>query len=150
VSATPFILHVEDDPNDVLLIQRAFRKSQFSVMLKNVSDGEMATQYLAGDAEFADRAQFPLPSLMLLDLKLPRKNGFEVLGWLRSQPSPLNRLPVVVLSSSNQPADVNRAYEAGANAYMVKPAGFDALLETVKVLAAHWLVHSEKPEVQKT
>lgn len=150
MTVTPLILHAEDDPNDILLVQRAFRKSGIPVVIKNATDGEMATQYLSGEAAFSNREQFPLPSLMLLDLKLPRKNGFEVLDWLRRQSGPLKRLPVVVLSSSNQPADVNRAYETGANAYMVKPAGFDALLEAVKVLSSYWLVYAEKPEVQKT
>lgn len=144
------ILHVEDDPNDALLVQRAFKKANVSFAVNHVHDGEVATHYLSGVAQYSNREDFPLPSLILLDLKLPRKNGFEVLSWLRKQAVPLNRLPVVVFSSSNQPADVNRAYELGANAYMVKPAGFDELSETIKVLSLHWFVHTEKPETLKS
>jgi len=150
VSAPTSILHVEDDPNDVLLVQRAFRKTNLALSIQNVTDGETATRYLAGDGEFLDREHFPLPSLLLLDLKLPRKNGFEVLDWLRSQPVPLKRLPVIILSSSSQPVDVNRAYELGANAYMVKPAGFEELSKAINVLALHWFVHGEKPEIRNT
>jgi DNA-binding response OmpR family regulator len=148
VSAPISILHVEDDPNDVLLVQRAFRKSHSTVLVHHVCDGEIATHYLLGDEGFSDREQFPLPNLLLLDLKLPRRTGLEVLAWLRSQKSPLNRLPVVVLTSSSQPVDVNRAYELGANAYMVKPTGFEELFNAIKMLNQYWFVLSEKPELQ--
>jgi DNA-binding response OmpR family regulator len=88
--------------------------------------------------------------LMLLDLKLPRKTGLEVLAWLRSQKIPLKRLPVVVLTSSSQPVDVNRAYELGANAYMVKPTGFAELFNAVKILNQYWFALTEKPELPIT
>lgn len=140
------ILLVEDDPNDVLLIQRAFRKANLVNSLEVVRDGEEAVVYLAGEGPYADRERFPLPVLMLLDLKLPRKAGLEVLGWLRQQPS-LKRLPVVVLTSSRETADINRAYELCANSYLVKPVAFDALLEMVKTLNMYWLVLNQRPEV---
>ncbi|MCK5545342.1 MAG: response regulator, partial [Desulfobulbaceae bacterium] len=89
------ILLVEDNPNDVILIERAFRKANIANPLQRVTDGEQAVAYLAGERPYAERARCPLPVLMLLDLKLPRKSGLEVLEWLRDQPS-LKRLPVIV------------------------------------------------------
>ena len=96
---TDFImLLVEDDPNDILLIQRAFAKACLVNPLKVVRDGEEALNYLSGSGEFADRGRYPLPSLILLDLKLPRKSGLEILQWLRQQPA-LKHIPVIVLTS---------------------------------------------------
>jgi CheY-like chemotaxis protein len=141
------ILLVEDDPNDVFLLQRAFRKAGFEHPVQAVGDGEEAVAYLTGAGSYADRAQFPLPLLVLLDLKLPRKSGLEVLAWLREQPA-LRRLPVVVLTSSREPADVNRAYDLGANSYLVKPLGFEALLDMVKSLNFYWLTLNEHAEVR--
>src|SRR5579872_3127592 len=98
------ILHVEDDPNDVTLVGLAFRKAKADSVLVVVNDGEQAINYLNGEGKYADRANHPFPALVLLDLKLPRKTGLEVLAWVRSQPQPeLKRLPVVMLTSSNQP-----------------------------------------------
>src|SRR6266700_5250258 len=140
------ILLAEDDPNDVLLIQRAFQRSLVANPLQVVRDGEEALAYLSGQGLFADRERHPLPVLMLMDLKMPRKSGLEVLEWVRQQPG-LKRLPIIVLTSSNQSPDINRAYELGANSYLVKPAGFDSLLELVKSLDMYWLVLNEKPEL---
>src|SRR6478672_12672813 len=117
------ILLVEDDSNDVLLIQRAFRKASLSNPLQIVEDGEAAILYLKGEESFADRDRYPLPRLILLDLKLPRKSGFEVLVWLRQQPK-FYGLPVVVLTSSKEKNDIQQAYLLGANSYLVKPVGF--------------------------
>ena len=139
------ILLVEDETDDVLLIERAFRKAGIANALQVVRDGEQAVNYLAGRAPFADRAQYPLPVLILLDLKLPRLPGHEVLRWLRQQPG-LRRIPVVVLTSSRETPDVDRAYDEGANSYLVKPVSFDALLEMVKHLDMYWLLLNEKPE----
>ncbi len=138
------ILHVEDDPNDVLLIARAFRKAETAAHVNVVNDGDQAVQYLAGTNSFASRDQFPLPSLVLLDLKLPRKSGIEVLEWMRAQPG-LKRIPVVMLTSSRQPIDMNRAYDLGVNAYLVKPVNFDALVEMLKTLDLFWLRLNERP-----
>ena len=139
------ILHVEDDPNDVLLIARAFRKSEVGAQVQVVNDGEQALHYLAGTNSFAQREQFPLPSLVLLDLKLPRKSGIEVLEWIRSQPG-LKRIPVVMLTSSKQSVDINRAYDLGVNAYLVKPVNFDGLVELIKTLDSFWLRMNERPD----
>jgi CheY-like chemotaxis protein len=138
------ILHVEDDPNDVLLIARAFRKAEIPASIQVVNDGEQAVNYLSGNNSFSSREQFPLPSLVLLDLKLPRKSGIEVLAWIRAQAG-LKRIPVVMLTSSNQPMDINRAYDLGANAYLVKPVNFDNLVEMLKTLDSFWLRVNQRP-----
>ncbi|HEY9902455.1 MAG TPA: response regulator [Candidatus Sericytochromatia bacterium] len=141
------ILLVEDNPQDVLLIQRAFRKANLTIPLQVVKDGEAAVQYLSGEGLYGDRLHYPLPVLILLDLKLPRKSGAEVLAWLRQQPQ-LKRLPVVVLTSSKEYADINNVYDLGVNAYMVKPVAFDNLVDIVKTLNMHWLIFNEKPQVE--
>ncbi len=140
------ILLVEDDPNDVLLIKRAFEKAGLANPLQVVSNGQEAVAYLKGEGGFADRTEYPLPILILLDLKMPRMSGFEFLQWLRGEPE-LKRLIVVVLTSSAQSPDVNRAYELGANSYLVKPVQFEDLLRIIKELHLYWLVMNEKPEV---
>ena len=140
------VLLAEDDPNDVLLIQRAFQRNHVANPVQVVRDGDEALAYLSGQAPFADRERHPLPVLMLMDLKMPRKSGLEVLEWVRQQPG-LKRLPIIVLTSSNQSPDINRAYELGANSYLVKPAGFDSLLDLVKNLDMYWLILNEKPEL---
>lgn len=141
------ILMAEDDENDVFFVERAFKQAQIANPLHRVKDGEDAVAYLRGDGEYADRDKFPVPYLLLLDLKMPRKNGFEVIAWLRQQPG-LKRLPVVVLTSSKEDPDVNRAYELGANTYLVKPVKFDGLVDMMKTLNLYWLILAEKPTVQ--
>jgi CheY-like chemotaxis protein len=141
------ILLAEDDPNDVLLFRRALDKLKLANSLQSVQDGEEAISYLGGQGLYADRDRYPLPTLLLLDLKLPRKAGFEVLQWLRGQPG-LKRLPAVVLTSSNQDSDINRAYDLGANSYLVKPGDFDGLVGIIKNLQAYWLTLNEKPELE--
>lgn len=140
------ILLAEDDPNDVLLLERAFVKVGLTCPRQVVRDGEEVIAYLSGRVPYEDRGRYPLPGLLLLDLKMPRKTGFEVLRWLRSQPG-LRRLRAVVLTSSNQISDINQAYDLGANSYVVKPGRFEQLLEVVKSLEAHWLNLTERPQV---
>jgi CheY-like chemotaxis protein len=140
------ILLAEDDQNDVMLIKRAFSKSHVINPIACVENGEEAVAYLAGHGEYADREQHPLPFMMLLDLKLPRLSGHEVLKWLREQPG-LKRLPVVVLTSSREPSDINRAYEVGANSYLVKPVVFEEFSTLLKQLQVYWLMLSEHPEL---
>ncbi|HKW94308.1 MAG TPA: response regulator [Methylomirabilota bacterium] len=148
VSSYPILL-VEDSPDDALLIQRAFRKANLANPVQLVQDGEEAVAYLSGAPPFEDRARFPLPVFMLLDLKLPRRSGLEVLEWLR-QRSDIKRLPVVVLTSSRETVDVNRAYDLGVNSYLTKPVGFEALLEMVKNVNLYWLVLNERPEIRRS
>jgi len=131
------ILLAEDDPNDVLLIQRAFQKAGLRNVLKTVRDGDQAINYLSGKGAYSNREQFPLPFLLLLDLKMPGTDGFEVLEWLRNEPQ-LKRLLVVVLTSSNLQSDVDRAYELGANSYLVKPVSFDEMVHLIKRFEAYW------------
>lgn len=142
MSAAGAILLVEDDSTDVLLLRRAFDKAGVTNPLQVVSDGEQAVAYLSGQGDYGDRARYPLPSLILLDIALPRRSGFEVLTWMRQDPA-LRQLPVIMLTSSGQPGDISRAYDAGANAYHVKPSGFDELLEFVEALKAYWLTWTE-------
>jgi CheY-like chemotaxis protein len=134
-AAMTTILHVEDDPNDTLLFQHACRKAGMVFALQAVSDGDQAIAYLRGIHDFSDRIKYPLPDLILLDLKMPRVSGFDVLAWLRTS-GLLKGVPVVVLTSSNHEADVKRAYDLGARSYLVKPVGFEALVELVKTLPA--------------
>jgi len=132
------ILHVDDDSNDLVLFQHACRKAGVECMLQAVNDGDEAIAYLKGQNKFADRARYPMPDLMLLDLKMPRLSGFDVLTWVR-QEEKCRGLPIVVLSSSNHDEDIKRAYSLGANSYLVKPVGFDSLVEVVKVIHQYWL-----------
>lgn len=136
-AADQAILVVDDDPNEVFLLQRAFQKASLNIPLQVARDGQEAIDYLNREGPFSDRDQFPAPALMLLDLKMPRRNGFEVLEWLRSQPD-WKKLIVVVLTSSNLAADVNRAYELGTNSYLVKPGDFERLIELVRTLDSYW------------
>jgi len=111
-----------------------------------VSNGDEAVGYLSGESPYADRGRFPFPVLVLLDLKLPRRSGLEVLAWIRGQPG-LKRLPAVVLTSSKESVDINRAYDLGANSYLVKPVGFDSLLDLVKSLEVYWMMLNQNPDV---
>jgi CheY-like chemotaxis protein len=131
------ILLAEDDENDVALIQRAFRKAGLRETLAVVQDGDEAIEYLAERGVYSDRQRFPMPFLLLLDLKMPATDGFEVLQWARAQ-SELKRLLIVVLTSSNLQEDVDRAYELGANSYMVKPLGFKEMVNLVQRFEAYW------------
>jgi len=137
------VLVVEDNPTDVMLIRRAFAKAVGNP-LQIVSNGDVAVQYLAGEGPYRDRTEFPLPAVVLLDLKLPRRSGLEVLEWVRSQPS-LRRLPIVVLTSSNQSRDINSAYDLGANSYLVKPVDFDDLKEMIAKIHVYWINLNTKP-----
>lgn len=141
------VLLVEDNPRDARLIQRAMEKARMLNAVQVQSDGEAAIEYLAATPPYDDRDRYPLPELVLLDLKLPRKNGFEVLQWLRAQPA-LKRLPVVVLTSSDETQDINRAYDLGANSYLVKPVESEALVDLLKKIDIYWLVINTKPVLE--
>jgi CheY-like chemotaxis protein len=144
---TPTILYVDDDDNDVLLLKHALRCAKQPFNLQVVNDPEKAGAYLGGEGIYADRKAHPMPALVLLDLKMPRMNGMEVLAWIRSQPE-LKRLVVVVLTASNQEVEVNRAYEMGANSYLVKPVELESLVEIVRGLMTYWLVLNQRPTMQ--
>jgi CheY-like chemotaxis protein len=145
MTSQPFtILHVEDDPNDVLLVNRAIQKANSLMVVRSVNDGDQALAYLSGAESFSNREEHPLPHLVLLDLKMPRKSGLEVLGWIRQQVS-LKRMVVVIFTSSKHDHDINRAYELGANSYLVKPVGFDALQETMRQVDHYWAKLNQSP-----
>ncbi len=132
------ILLVEDNDNDVVFMQRALKNAGMLNPLRVVTDGEQAIDYLTGAGKFSDRAKFPLPIIMFLDLKLPTKSGLEVLGWLR-ETQEFKSLVVLVLTTSNEPKDIERALKLGANAYLVKPSLFSELTEMMKTIKAFWL-----------
>lgn len=149
MSESHTILIVEDNPTDVMLIRRALARLKIANPVQVVADGDRAVDYLSGHDDYADRMQFPLPALILLDLKLPRRSGLEVLEWLRRQEG-LRRVPVVMLTSSRQSDDVNRAYDLGANSYLVKPVEFDGLQEMLGTINTYWIDWNEKPDVAPT
>jgi len=132
------LLLVEDDPNDVLLIRYAFRRANLTMPMGVVSNGDEAVDYLSGCGKYTDRETYPLPSLILLDLKLPCRSGLEVLTWLRSQPG-LRRIPVVMLTSSGECRDIDSAYDAGASSYLVKPVTLTSLESMIAALCSYWL-----------
>ncbi len=124
-----WILQVEDDENNVMLLQHAFALAGILNHVQVVPDGQQALDYLGGTGRYADRVKYPLPSLILLDLTIPKVSGAEVLSWLRHQPG-LNSIKVVVFGSSDHPADVKAAYRLGVSSYYVKPI---SLPERVRV-----------------
>jgi CheY-like chemotaxis protein len=133
------LLLVEDNEDDVELIERAVRRAGFAAPLHVVRDGEQAIDYLSARQDTDDGERKAMPAVTLLDLKLPRKSGFDVLEWRRAEPQ-LRRMPVVVLTSSNQQRDVERAYDLGANSYLVKPVATEALVEMVKAIGLYWVL----------
>ena len=141
-------LLVEDDEYDVLFLQTEFGKTHVNLYLQVVSDGVLARQYLEGQGGYADREIHPLPDVILVDLRLPRVDGFEFLEWLRAGERGQHRLiPVVVLSSSGQPEDVLRAYTLGANSYVVKPVSWQECRERIRALCVYWAAHAETPRI---
>jgi len=133
------VLVVDDDPNDVFFMHLGFKAAGLPQALHIAVDGQQAIDYLAGNGLFADRAQHPLPALVLLDLHLPGLSGFEVLRWLRQQPQ-FQSLPVVILTASDREADKAQAQQLGANEYIVKPINLVAVLpELLRVMAGRWL-----------
>jgi CheY-like chemotaxis protein len=140
------ILLVEDDSNDILFVQRAFRQANLNNPIRIVKDGDQAVSYLNGDNEYINRDVYPLPALILLDLKLPRRSGLEVLEWMRTQKH-LRRIPVVVLTSSKESLDVDKAYDIGVNSYLVKPVKFESLAKMIEIIDAYWLKLNQYPSV---
>jgi DNA-binding response OmpR family regulator len=127
------ILLVEDSPDDVFIFERVIKKAMIPNPLKIVHDGEQAREYLAGEGGFADRSSFPLPCLIMLDLKLPRMPGLDVLKWIGEQPE-LKNISVVVLTSSAEDRDVVRAYQLGARSYLVKPPTVNSMTAVIRAV----------------
>lgn len=132
---SPALLYVEDEENDVLFMRRAFARAGLEPDFRSACDGDKAVAYLENTSDGGDN---PTPDLVLLDLNLPARSGFEVLQWIRAQPR-LSRLPVVVISSSGRPEDRERARQLGADDYLVKPTSPLRLVDTVGELWARWL-----------
>jgi len=139
------VLIAEDEEDYVLLLRRAFSEAKIPNPLFVVSTGLEMMQYLKGDGKYSNRVEYPLPDLLLLDLKLPGFNGLEILGWLRSHPG-LSALRVIVLTSSEQMKDINDAYRLGANSFLVKPYDFTDLVSLAHVLQKFWLQMARTPE----
>ena len=141
---TTTILLVEDEVNDVLLITKTLNKAGVNSLIQVARDGQEALDYLTGEGQFANREKYPLPSLVLLDLKLPRVMGLEVLRRL-DQRRNFRRLVVIVLTSSQQPEDIDTAYDLGAKAYLVKPSGIDQLEPMARAIKDFWLTQNRPP-----
>ena len=141
----PLILLVEDREDDIVLIQRAFNRAKIQTAIQVVRDGGEAVSYLSGIGKYSNRAEYPMPWLVLLDLKMPRADGFDVLKWIRQQPG-CRSLIVVVLTSSEQIKDVNKAYALGANSFMVKPLDFADTTALIETIHQYWLQWNRLPE----
>ena len=142
------VLLVEDDLNDIFLVKRAFKLAHLQNPLQVVTDGQEAINYLKGEGKYSNRDAYPLPKLIVMDIKMPRRTGFEVLEWVKGSSRPLRRIPIVIVSSSDNPADINRAYELGANAYMVKPVDFKAVEHLFQSITHYWGLECAKPELE--
>ena len=138
------ILLVEDRQDDALLVLRSFHKAGIKNPIQVVTDGHEALAYLSGSGKYSDREDHPLPVLVLLDLKMPKVDGFEVLKWIRAHPQ-LSTLPVVVLTSSDSIRDVNLAYRLGANSFLVKPMDFNGFVELSNFVSDHWFLWTKTP-----
>ena len=135
------ILMAEDNPDDILITERAWKKANIKNRLYIVNDGEETLDFLYKRGKFADA---PSISLLLLDLKMPRMNGFEVLEAIKKDAG-LKRIPVIVLTSSNRGLDVDRAYDLGCNSFIVKPVNYDSFLKAVIQIQKYWILLCEIP-----
>ena len=142
------ILVAEDDPQHAELILEAFSVAKIANPVFVCEDGAEAIAHLSGEAPTAD-GDGHVPALLLLDLQMPRRSGLEVLEWAKEQPH-LKYVPVVMLTSSREAEDMTKAYELGANSYLVKPVGFDALVQVIRTLGMYWLVLNQKPPSERS
>ena len=142
------ILLVDDSENDLELMRIAFKKAEFNNPLREVRNGAEAIAYLKGEGVYSDRNAYPLPAVMLLDLNMPMQNGFDVLEWVRTQPS-LKRMTVIVLSASTRIEDVERAFDLGANSFLVKPSALDQLV-TMSSRLRDWLEINHFPPLNQS
>jgi CheY-like chemotaxis protein len=145
---TPVILLAEDSEHDVFMLRRAFQQAKLPGLIHEVSDGDEVVAYLEGSGKYARRDEFPLPDLLLLDLKMPRRDGFEVTAWVRRQPR-LAALRIVVLTTSEDVRDINEAYRLGANSFLTKPILFEDFRNTIGSMYDFWLRLSRKPETSR-
>ena len=137
------ILIVEDNPNDAEMALRALQKNKLTNKVKVVEDGEKALNFIFARGEFADRKNIPYPKIVLLDLKLPKVDGLEVLRAIKSDPD-TKIIPVIVLTSSKEESDIVESYRLGVNSYIVKPVDFDKFVEAVRNLGLYWLLLNQQ------
>lgn len=142
------ILLAEDSEDDILLVRKAFARAFINNPLHVVRSGAEVVAYLTGEGKYSNRDEFPLPDLMLLDLNMPVMDGFEVLKWLRQQPS-LKSLRVIVLTASAHIRDVNIAYQLGANSFLVKPLDFENFVQMSQFLSGYWLKLDRTPQTSR-
>ena len=142
-----YILLVEDDPNDAALFRRALRKAKLSTEVTVIEDGKAAIRWFQEREKTTPEENADWPWIVLLDIKMPRMDGMEVLQWLREQ-SRLRHLPVIAFTSSRESGDIAQAYELGVNSYLVKPLSFDMLKETVRMMHRYWMDINERPDVR--
>jgi CheY-like chemotaxis protein len=141
------VLLVEDNADDATFVRMAFKRTKMDETLEVVSSGAEAMEYLEGAGRYADRQQYPMPALLLLDLRMPVMDGFEVIRWVRAHAREgLRRLPIAVLTGSEYPPDRQRAYELGANSFMVKPGGLDEFFVMIERVLGFWLKCCVLPE----
>ena len=141
----PTILIADDDIDDLLLIERSIQKARLVNPIQVVRDGEQAIQYLAGAGPFADRQKYPLPFLLLLDLHMPRQNGFDVLAWVSNQPH-LRGMKVAVLTASSDERNYTRAMNLGADSYFSKPGSLDEFVRLMLRIQGHWALLDDREE----
>jgi len=140
-------LLVDDSVDDLFLMRTAFKRANCDSPLQEARNGEDAIAYLKGEGPYGDRNKFPLPAVMLLDLNMPRKNGFEVLAWVRAQPV-LKRLAIIILTASIRVEDVERAFDLGATSYLVKPSKLETLAAMMRCLC-DWVQINQFPPLDK-
>ena len=140
------ILIVDDDENDIFFVKRAFSEINVHCTFHVMKNGQECVDYLAGIGDYSDRGLYPLPMMILMDLKMPIMDGFQVLAWLRARPG-IKVIPTIVFSSSDIASDITRAYELGANSFMTKSVTYDGLLLKLQTLSQYWLEHCKHPQV---
>ncbi|MEO6035276.1 MAG: response regulator [Verrucomicrobiota bacterium] len=143
MNESQIILLVDDSENDRTLMRIAFKKADFNIPLQEVHNGEEAIAYLKGESPYHDREKFPLPAVVLLDINMPMKDGFDVLNWVRSQPA-LDRLSIIILTTSMRTEDVERAFDLGTNSFLVKPSELGGLISMLRCFR-EWLGYNHFP-----
>ena len=143
------ILVAEDNDDHVVLLLRSFRKAALINPVVVVKNGVEVLEYLRGDGKFSNRAEYPLPTLLLLDLRMPMMDGFEVLYWIRQHPT-LRTLRIVMLTTSEDLRDINKAYQLGANAFLVKPTDLEHFVKLTDAIRGHWLWLSKAPTIERS
>lgn len=146
--AQPVVLVAEDSEDDLFLLRRSFEHVGFDTPVQYVRDGDQAIAYLAGKGRFARRETYPLPSVLLLDLKMPRKNGFEVLEWIQQQPN-LTGMRTIVLTTSEDVFEMNRAYQLGAASFLTKPLNFTEFKDTIVAVHNYWIMRNKPPAAKR-